>query len=308
MAIPGFLTALALKGDLAVPAWMMEFSAPDLNTNGIGVRTYSDRGQNMELAAGGVSPVVLFEVPTGSTGMKYLARCWIVSHKDGSEDDGIRGLYLAYFKADDIGDLSATGEDQTLLTTVANDFLAVTIAPATDPGPPGVLAIVVTNSALANLSISIYVTWMIFKTGNSVPCFTRETLIHTPYGSAEIQDVSKGDVVWAYSHDRKRVVEGEVLATHVHEEKEIWELTLEGDPKPLLVTDNHPFWVPHRGEYVQAGGLEPGFELLDLRGHGSHSRVLELNKRGEKRTVYNFTVADHSNYFVGRQAVLVHNK
>jgi hypothetical protein len=136
-------------------------------------------------------------------------------------------------------------------------------------------------------------------------CFVAGTLVMTPLGPVAIEKLVKGDTVWAYSHDRGRVVESSVIDTHVHESKPIWALAVEG-ADTLRVTDNHPFWVPHRNDYVPVGALEPGMEVLTAL--GKTLVVVGANETQELATVFNVKVADQHNYFVGDQAVLVHNK
>ena len=71
----------------------------------------------------------------------------------------------------------------------------------------------------------------------------------------------------------------------------------------LWATPNHPFWFD--GQYIEAENLKAGDTLWAVDGS---ALVLE-NKFTKDTTVqvYNFTVEDNHNYYVGAPGVLVHN-
>jgi hypothetical protein len=68
----------------------------------------------------------------------------------------------------------------------------------------------------------------------------------------------------------------------------------------------HPFYVNGRG-WVAAGDLNEGDELCLESGETAYVTGTELEKLAEPITVYNLEVADYNTYFVGDNAVLVHN-
>lgn len=71
----------------------------------------------------------------------------------------------------------------------------------------------------------------------------------------------------------------------------------------LWATPNHPFW--HSGGYVEAEHLRPGDTLVAVNG----TSLIIANSFTKDTTlrVYNFTVEDNHNYYVGDPGVLVHN-
>jgi hypothetical protein len=79
-------------------------------------------------------------------------------------------------------------------------------------------------------------------------------------------------------------------------------------PATIVATDNHPFWVPSAGGWVEAGHLLPGQWLQTSAGTwvqiGSVHRGVQPGV-----TTFNFTVAVSHTYFVlvDRTPVLVHN-
>ena len=71
----------------------------------------------------------------------------------------------------------------------------------------------------------------------------------------------------------------------------------------LWATPNHPFW--HKGHYVEASALHAGDTIEALE--GDYSRIQQIIPISGERRVYNITVAENSNYYIGSRGVLVHN-
>jgi hypothetical protein len=127
-------------------------------------------------------------------------------------------------------------------------------------------------------------------------------LIHTNAGLIPIQDIKIGDLVLSYNE-----------ANGVEEYKEVVHLVTGDSVHKVVVvelstgelieaTAKHPFYV--EGEWVDAESLSVGEKLFDGRDYISVKSIefYEKNLR-----VFNFTVSDNHNYFVGDNGVLVHN-
>ena len=71
----------------------------------------------------------------------------------------------------------------------------------------------------------------------------------------------------------------------------------------LWATPNHPFW--HKGQYVEASALHAGDTIETLE--GDYCRLQQIIPFSGERRVYNITVAENSNYYVGSRGILVHN-
>jgi hypothetical protein len=71
----------------------------------------------------------------------------------------------------------------------------------------------------------------------------------------------------------------------------------------LWATPNHPFW--HKGHYVEASALHAGDTIEALE--GDYCRLQQIIPISGERRVYNITVAENSNYYVGNRGILVHN-
>ncbi|MCD9189197.1 MAG: Hint domain-containing protein [Pyrinomonadaceae bacterium] len=98
---------------------------------------------------------------------------------------------------------------------------------------------------------------------------------------------------------------------------DVLELRIEGEAKPLGVTSEHPFFVKRKsnlktrsdtsgedGEWLEAVNLQAG-DLIRTS-QGRWAKILSIRPKGEAR-VYNFTVAENHNYFVGDLRLLTHN-
>lgn len=135
-------------------------------------------------------------------------------------------------------------------------------------------------------------------------CFTGDTLVAAEDGQKRIDEIKVGDKVWAYDIYTGESELKEVLTVYVHEQTEILHLhTTVGD---IDTTTNHPFYVIGRG-WVAAGDLVDGDEIYLLDGTKAYVTDSELEKLAEPIKVYNLEVADFNTYFVGNEAVLVHN-
>ncbi len=135
-------------------------------------------------------------------------------------------------------------------------------------------------------------------------CFTGETLVAAENGQKRIDKIEVGDKVWAYNVETGETELKEVLTVYVHDQTEILHLhTTAGD---IDTTTNHPFYVLGRG-WVAAGDLAEGDEVYLIDGSTAFITGAELEKLAEPIKVYNLEVADFNTYFVGDEAVLVHN-
>lgn len=90
--------------------------------------------------------------------------------------------------------------------------------------------------------------------------------------------------------------------------KNLVQITVDGKPGSLTATENHPFWLPEREEWVEAGKLQPGMWLRTSA--GTHVQITAIKKWTATQKVHNLTVADIHTYYVvaGDQAILVHNE
>ena len=132
-------------------------------------------------------------------------------------------------------------------------------------------------------------------------CFPRGTLVITQSGRKPIEEVYFGDRV--LSQD---------LATGELSYQVVQDRTLRvvpqlatisfGDSRSIVATLGHPFWVDGYGWRI-AAQLAPGDRLRCLNGF----LQVESVKPAPPTEVYNLVVAGWHNYFVGEEALLVHD-
>jgi hypothetical protein len=121
------------------------------------------------------------------------------------------------------------------------------------------------------------------------------------------------------SRDSGRSAGGSVVtATFHHSSGDVIDLMVEDEgvsqpssfrphssKETIGTTSNHPFWSVDRQEYVQAGQLEPGERVLTFS--GDTKRIASKLARPGPQPVYNLEVHAEHVYFVGEDALLVHN-
>ena len=145
-------------------------------------------------------------------------------------------------------------------------------------------------------------------------CFVAGTLVSTPSGDRPIELLAIDDVVLAYDHAERAVVERRIIAVHRARANEVRvvEMATEGGARLVLhVTPSHPFWVASRDAYVAVRDLHEGDRVLVRRDATFVEAVVSRIGVQEHATadieVFNITVeAPTSNYFAA--GVLVHNK
>lgn len=96
-----------------------------------------------------------------------------------------------------------------------------------------------------------------------------------------------------------------VTGTFAHKSsRQILNLQVADETEPIGVTDNHPIWSATRQEFVEAGKLAVGEELVTLAGT---THVTSITPRGPPEPVYNLEVQGEHVYLVASSGVLVHN-
>lgn len=141
-------------------------------------------------------------------------------------------------------------------------------------------------------------------------CFVAGTLIKTPDGDKNIENISAGDKVYAYDAATGDIAEKEVVRTFEHDVYELYHVVIDGEE--IVTTAEHPFYkvdkISENGNgFVCAKDLKPGDQILLLEGITGKVEEVFKEELTEPVKVYNFEVKDYHTYFVGEQGVLVHN-
>ncbi|TGL66540.1 polymorphic toxin-type HINT domain-containing protein, partial [Leptospira kmetyi] len=147
-------------------------------------------------------------------------------------------------------------------------------------------------------------------------CFTAGTLVHTKTGTKKIEEIQVGDVVASWNEETGAQEYNKVTATFVRETDEIYTLVF-ADGKQIETTWNHPFrrLLPEyksamsptklNSEWVDAKDLKAGDFTFTKDGKLLQIGFIQVDERDER--VYNFTVENEHDYYVGEVGILVHN-
>lgn len=133
-------------------------------------------------------------------------------------------------------------------------------------------------------------------------CFTATTSVQTAHGAVPIASVTEADQVLSYNHQAGKTELKRIFNIKRHVVKGLLLLGL-STGQTVEATPNHPFYVG--GSYREAATLHVGDTLKAA--NGSAVILQSVARKDSLAAVYNFTVADNLNYFVGEPGVLVHN-
>ncbi len=139
-------------------------------------------------------------------------------------------------------------------------------------------------------------------------CFVAGTQVFTEQGLRNIENIQKGDLVWAENPETgEKALKPVVGLIRLHD-RVIWNLTLansNGKAELFGTTDDHPWWSLDRLDWVQTIDLKPGERISTY--DGDVMTVVSKVNTGQVQPTFNFEVADFHTYFVGEDMVLVHN-
>jgi RHS repeat-associated protein len=134
--------------------------------------------------------------------------------------------------------------------------------------------------------------------------FTADTLVHTENGLKPISEVKIGDKVLSYDERTETTLYQPVMEIIQGEQRyQLIKLTLDSG-ESIETTAEHPFYIKGKG-WNPASSLKVG-EALQLH-NGTTVVIKEIETSVRLEKVYNLTVANTHNYFVGEDGVLVHN-
>jgi hypothetical protein len=134
--------------------------------------------------------------------------------------------------------------------------------------------------------------------------FTADTLVHTENGLKPIEELKVGDKVLSYDERTETTSYQPVMAIIQGEQRyQLIKITLNSG-ESIEATAEHPFYIKGKG-WNPANSLKVGETLQLHNGTTVVVKVIDTSIRVEK--VYNLTVANTHNYFVGVDGVLVHN-
>lgn len=132
-------------------------------------------------------------------------------------------------------------------------------------------------------------------------CFIAQTVIHTPYGDKPINKIEKGEIVYSYDFIKQQKVEAQVTNAYRRIAFKLIRIFYNGDT--ITTTEEHPFYINKK--WLTAKEISKGMPIFTE--NETPILVDSIVSIDSTVTVYNFTVKEFHNYFVGNQRVLVHN-
>ena len=135
-------------------------------------------------------------------------------------------------------------------------------------------------------------------------CFIAGTLVHTETGMSPIEQISVGDMVWAWDEETNTIALKPVVETYVNETNDLVHVFVNGEE--IITTPKHPFYSPVKG-WTEAAQLRVGDILVLVNGEYVVVEQVQHIILEEPVTVYNFQVQDYHTYYVSQICVLVHN-
>ena len=137
-----------------------------------------------------------------------------------------------------------------------------------------------------------------------VDCFVAGTLIQSDQGSIPIEDISVGDMVWAWDEDTGEVALKRVVETYVNETTELVHVFVNGEE--IVTTKTHPFYSPVKG-WTDAVQLRAGDILVLVNGEYVVVEKVQHEILEAPVVIFNFQVEGYHTYYVSNQGILVHN-
>lgn len=145
---------------------------------------------------------------------------------------------------------------------------------------------------------------VIDEAGLKGKCFVAGTLVLAVSGLIPIENVRTGDKVYSFNAETQEVSKKTVEETFVRESNELVHVTVKGET--ISATPDHPFYVSKKG-FVKAINLRAGDILWTVNGEYVVVEKVQHEILESPVKVFNFRVADNHTYFVGNNAVGVHN-
>lgn len=136
-------------------------------------------------------------------------------------------------------------------------------------------------------------------------CFVAGTKVSTPNGLINIEDLKAGDLVYTYNEQNGKIEEKPIEKTFVNPSKETATITFENG-ETIENTRPHPYYVVGKG-WTETKDLKLGDEILTQSGETEKIVNIETNIKPKEILVYNLSIQDNRNYFVGNTKLLVHN-
>ncbi|PWQ99702.1 polymorphic toxin-type HINT domain-containing protein, partial [Leucothrix arctica] len=204
-----------------------------------------------------------------------------------------------------LGSVSAASNIRSTLANIQIDVGLNLLDAALDPDSAGGSNLLLGLGAIGGDAAFKMLRMLSSKFRKFCNSFDGETLVATEEGFRPIDDIKIGDKVWSYNEKiKKKSLQKVVHLIKGKGMKALIDLQL-ASGRTVTATSGHPFYIPDQDEWVEVGRLTINSVLLNIQ--GGITKVESTNERFELATVYNLTVANDHNFYVGKDAILAHN-
>ena len=148
------------------------------------------------------------------------------------------------------------------------------------------------------------------SSSSSSGCFLANTKITTPNGLKNISKIKVNDLVLTYNENTNSNEYHKVAHVLEYNPKEINEelYTLKFDDKTILkVTSTHRFYIKREGKYLWLPTKDIVLNDMVMYSNKENHKIISISKEKLKEKVYNLSVNNTHNFYVGKKQILVHN-
>ena len=141
-------------------------------------------------------------------------------------------------------------------------------------------------------------------------CFLKGTKVVTINGAKDIDKIKIGDLVLTYNEGTNNNEYHKVTKLYAYNPDEINEelYTLTFDDKSILqVSSTHRFYIKRNNQILWLSTKDIKNGDIVMYSNKEYHHITKMEHEKLTQTVYNFSVENTHNYYVGNQEVLVHN-
>ena len=140
-----------------------------------------------------------------------------------------------------------------------------------------------------------------------IGCFLPGTKIAVVGGYKDIDQLKIGDYVLTYNEKKKENEYKKINKVFIYDNIDEVLYTIKIDNIEMKLTGHHRVYTYRNGEYVYIAvqDLNVGDDVM--YSNGEFHKIIEIKHEKIKKTVYNLSIEDNNNFYVGEQEILVHN-
>ena len=138
-------------------------------------------------------------------------------------------------------------------------------------------------------------------------CFLAGTKVAIRGGYKDIEKLFIGDYVLTYNEKLKRNEYKKVLRVFRLKNLEEVLYTINTDDTSFSLTGHHRVYTYHNGKYEYVAAQDLNIGDVVLYSNGEYHEIISTQHKKINNVVYNLTIEDNNNFYVGEKEILVHN-